>query len=166
MVAAILFTCYRRSDVFSNPEFCEVFLQVLDRERKALAWEVWAYVVMPDHVHVLAWPTVPEYSVSEFLRAIKQPAAVTVLSRMRYAEDPNLSRVWNASSGKHRLWQPGGGHDRNLVGRDKILPVIDYIHNNPVDAKLVTAPGQYRWSSAAFYEGRQEAPSQVDRYVP
>lgn len=158
------FSTYRRTKVFTEPRFCELFLEVLDREREKLKFEVWAYVVMPDHAHVLVWPTERDYGVSEILKVVKQPVSARILSIMRFEDDPRLRRLWHESSQRHRLWQAGGGHDRNLYSRGLLSKTIDYIHDNPVVAGLVKLPWEYRWSSAAFYQGATEVPFAVDRY--
>lgn len=161
---ALTFSTYRRTKVFTDPRFCELFLEVLDREREKLRFEVWAYVVMPDHAHVLLWPTERDYDVSEILKAVKQPVSARTLSLMRFGGDPRLPRLWNEPSQKHRLWQAGGGHDRNLCSRGLLSKTIDYIHDNPVVAGLAQLPWEYRWSSAAFYQGAADIPFAVDRY--
>jgi len=160
----LTFSVYRRTKVFSDPRFCELFLEVLDRERANLKFEVWAYAVMPDHVHLLVWPTEPKYGVSDILRAVKQPVAARVLSLLKFEDDPRLRRLWNEPSRKHRVWQAGGGHDRNLYSRGLLSKTIDTIHDNPVVAGLATRPWEYRWSSAAFYQGQSDVPFVVDRY--
>jgi len=52
-----------------------------------------------------------------------------------------------------RFWQRGGGYDRNLYTSKEVWEKIEYIHNNPVSRGLVGSPDEYRWSSAADYEG-------------
>ncbi|MBS1714156.1 MAG: transposase [Armatimonadetes bacterium] len=160
----LTFSTYRRTKVFTEPRFCGLFLDVLDRERKNLKFEVWAYVPMPDHAHVLIWPTERDYDVSEILRAVKQPVSARILSLLRFESDPRLPRLWNEASQKHRLWQAGGGYDRNLVSRGLLAKTIDTIHDNPVVAGISKLPWDYEWSSAGFYQGLSDGPFKVDRY--
>jgi len=40
--------------------------------------------------------------------------------------------------------------------------MIHYIHNNPVRRGLVDRAADWRWSSAAWYEGRRDGPLTVD----
>ena len=53
---------------------------------------------------------------------------------------------------EYRFWQTGGGYDRNLVGKE-LLEKIVYVHANPIRWKLAERPCDYRWSSAAAYDG-------------
>lgn len=160
----LTFSCYRRAQVFATPEHCVAFLASLDRARASLKFEVWAYVVMPEHVHLLVWPKEPDYNVSDILKAVKQPCSAKVLTDMRAVGDPLLRRLLNEASGKHRLWQAGGGHDRNLYSRGLLSKTIDYIHDNPVVAGLCKQPWEHRWSSAGYYHGSDDVPFVVDRY--
>ena len=51
---------------------------------------------------------------------------------------------------KHRLWQRGF-YDFNIYNEETLTEKLDYIHNNPVRAGLVTSPRDYTWSSYRFY---------------
>ena len=128
----------------------EVFLRHLDAARNALRFELWAYVVMPEHVHVLIKPLEANYSVSEVLSAIKSPAA-----REIYRLHPHLreaSRIErNNRPPEYRFWQQGGGYDRNLFSVRSIWNEIHYIHQNPVKRGLCEVPIDWTWTSAGAY---------------
>jgi len=47
-----------------------------------------------------------------------------------------------------RLWQPGGGFDRNLWNAKAVHYSLKYIENNPVKAGFVENPEAWPWSSA------------------
>ena len=50
------------------------------------------------------------------------------------------------------IWQ--SRYDRVAINTDKVLRVkLDYIHNNPVRAKIVQHPEDYLYSSARNYAG-------------
>jgi len=157
----LTFSTYQRVPVFGDDRFCLRFLDVLDRERQRQDFEVWAYVLMPDHVHVLIWPR-EAYDISSILRAIKQPVASTVLSTLRRDNNSMLHGLLHRSSRKYRLWQAGGGFDRNLRTNDMTMNAMAYIHQNPVSAGLAEIPEQYRWSSAGWYAGFADTPFRVD----
>jgi putative transposase len=62
-----------------------------------------------------------------------------------------------------RFWQPGGGFDHNIF-REKTVPaVVDYIHANPVRRGLVNDPLDWPWSSARFWDGREDALLRMDQ---
>jgi putative transposase len=54
----------------------------------------------------------------------------------------------NAGLIQEILWEPGGGHDRNITSHEARLNAIGYIHMNPVRRELCTDILDYKWSSA------------------
>src|SRR2546425_10648796 len=52
------------------------------------------------------------------------------------------------------FWQAGGGFDRNVVQPHTLLPMIEYIHANPVRRGLVSRREEWKWSSAGWHEGK------------
>ena len=63
----------------------------------------------------------------------------------------------------YRLWQRGGGYDRNVVEPATVYHQIDYIHNNPVRRGLCENSEDWPWSSAAQYAGLRSGPLTLDR---
>lgn len=158
----LTFSTFHKAPIFARDTYCETFLSCLDDTRRQLLWEVWAYVVMPDHVHVLALPLKKEYKVAEFLQRLKHPASMRISSQMKHDSDPLLKQLATKNGGV-RVWQLGGGYDRNIHSNEAARSSIDYIHNNPVSAKLVTLPWLYKWSSASWYQDRT-GPFEVDLF--
>jgi putative DNA methylase len=102
-----------------------------------------AFVVMPNHVHLLVTPTVALYKLTKSLKGITAKRANAMLALTG-------SPFWQEESYDHLVRQEGEF--------DKIRR---YIEENPVRAGLVTAASQYRWSSA----GRATGGSPADQGV-
>jgi putative transposase len=103
---------------------------------------------MPEHVHLLLWPRLPEHPISSVLRELKRGFALKVLTRWRELNAPILSRL-QTPDGRNRYWQGGGGYDRGVwTGDGEFHEKLRYIHNNPVTRGLVKSPTEWRWSSA------------------
>ena len=115
---------------------------------------------MPDHVHLLLWPSEPVYDMADIRQSIKQPFAKAALARMTELKDPRLARLSNTR--RRHYWQPGGGYDRNMHSAAACKKSIDYIHNNPVVSGLCAVPWEYEWSSAAWYQGVRPLAFEVD----
>ena len=79
----LTFTVYRRAAAFEDARCTQLFMQSLARAREDLGFKLLAYVVMPEHVHLLLQPK-SGCKVAEILRAIKQPASNRIL---RYLEE-------------------------------------------------------------------------------
>ena len=153
----LTFSCLRRQAFLSGGRACEWFLQALEAARAKHGFGVWAYVLMPEHVHLLIWPRRDDYSISKILTDIKQPVTRAVLKFVRTTAPSFLGRMLDErpnGESSHRFWQRGGGYDRNIWSDHELAEKINYIHENPVRRGLVKVPQDFRWSSAAFYAGQ------------
>jgi putative transposase len=113
-----------------------------------------AFVFMPEHLHLLIAPSVPEPAVSDYLALIKQPFSKWVKVRLLEARSSLMDRLTvQERPGKtcFRFWQEGPGYDRNLNTPNSIEAAIVYIHQNPVRRGLVKQAVDWRWSSARWY---------------
>ena len=146
----LTFTCHRRLPLLRPDAIKDVFIDRLTRTAVTLGVDVLAWVVMPDHVHLIVYAEDAGVSMTRFTHALKRPFALEVLNRWRALNAPILARLEHGDG--HRLWQTGGGFDRNVVG-DELVEKIRYIHGNPVRRGLVGRAADYRWSSAAAYDG-------------
>ena len=120
---------------------------------------------MPEHVHLLLFPA-DRIGVGAILKSVKQPVAKEAVSWVRRHRPELLPRLLDLQpSGRraYRFWQPGGGYDRNLLTARELREKIGYIHANPVRRGLVTLPEQWRYSSAAEWEGDGVGPLTIHR---
>jgi len=67
----LTFSCYRRYPFFGRDRTREWFCQALDQARRKFAYEPWAYVVMPEHIHVIVYPADDPEQMSAFLQMVK-----------------------------------------------------------------------------------------------
>ncbi len=120
-----------------------------------------AWVVMPEHVHLVVFPR--GVSVSSSLIGLKGRFARDIIGRWRELDAKILSRLEDAK-GKPRFWQHGGGYDRVVRDEEELREKINYIHNNPVKRGLVDRPTDWKWSSARWYAGEREGIVEIDRW--
>lgn len=158
----LTFSCYRRLPLFKNPTIRDAFAEQLFLARARLGFGLRAWVVMPEHVHLLVVPAPPRVTVSAVLMAVKRPFSAKVLARWRELGAPVLEHIRDAAGDK-RFWQAGGGYDRNIVSEDELREKIRYIHENPVRRRLVAYEEQWEWSSARAMRGLETRWSEVDR---
>ncbi len=150
----LTFSCYLRMSLLDD-DFCRKLLcKAIDAATLRLPFQLVAFVIMPEHVHLLVYPTVPKPELGEFLYAIKRPCSYRI--KQYYAETGNelLERLTvRERPGKttFRFWQEGPGYDRNLSQERTVLSAIDYIHLNPVRRGLVKEAGDWKWSSCRWY---------------
>jgi REP element-mobilizing transposase RayT len=94
-------------------------------------YELDAYVVMPNHVHLLVFP---KTSPSRFLKSIKSYTAREANKMLTRTGQP----FWQSETYDHWV--------RDAQERQRIRA---YIENNPVKAGLARSPEQFSWSSAS-----------------
>jgi putative transposase len=128
-----------------------VFVQYLVKAKERLGFRLYAWVLMPEHFHLLMRPRSSDQRAAEILRGIKAGFAKIVIRRWRELDAPILKRITD-SAGRTRFWQTGGGYDRNLFSEQEVIEKIAYIHRNPVRRGLSVSPCEWRWSSAGWYK--------------
>ena len=125
--------------------------------RQKLDFQIFAWVIMPDHFHWLIKPSAAYFA--QFCADQRQ-------RKGKYSHDPSryyLSHIMEKLKSHSsqvinnqqmvRLWQQGF-HDRLIRDEKAFHAVINYIHNNPVQAGLVDDITAYRWSSyQAMFRG-------------
>ena len=157
----LTFSCYRGLPLFRNDRIKDRFCEHLAVARERFGFKLIAWVVMPEHVHLLLLPKLPDHPVPELLRELKKGFAMEVIARWRELDAPILRRVTD-SKGASRFWLPGGGYDRNILGGHELPEKIRYIHLNPVRRGLVSKPTEWVWSSARAYQQHTDAKITVD----
>jgi putative transposase len=145
----LTFSCYRRLPLLDE-RLREDFVDRLERARSRRRFDLYAYVVMPDHVHLIIRPDLPANPIPKVLSTIKRPFARGALHSWKAANDPRLQSVTSDGGAAH-FWQQGPGFDRNLRTLGDFRSKLEYIHRNPVTRGLVDHPHEYRWSSIHWY---------------
>jgi putative transposase len=161
----LTFSCYRRLPLLSRERTCCWLAEAIATARQRLAFRLWAYVFMPEHVHLLIHPRDREYRIKVILWRIKRPVGCKAIAFLeRNAPQWLLHLTVPRSDGmiERRFWQAGGGYDRNIMDPDTARQVIDYIHHNPVRRGLVRSPEEWFWSSARWYAGIRPVPLEID----
>jgi putative transposase len=141
--------------LFAPDAVKDLFVEQVEKVRRATRFRLLAWVVMPEHVHLIIVPALPGAPVSDLLKRMKQPFARQVIARWRKLRAPILERL-ETRPGHYRFWQVGGGYDRNLSDPDELLKKMDYVDRNPVTRGLVENATDWRWSSARCRTGQND----------
>jgi putative transposase len=164
----VTFSCYQRMPLLSNEVWRSWLGESVRNACDEMSVALWAYVFMPEHVHLLVRPRLENYNISRFLYVAKKTVGERVLEPLRAHDAPLLSKleVRSKEQRSHRFWQPGGGYDSNLWTWERIIEKAVYCHNNPVKRRLVKSPEQWRWSSCRWIElgTRDGEPLTVDEW--
>ena len=129
----------RRQQTFFCQEDYAAYLELMADWCRQRAVEIWAYCLMPNHVHLLAVPR----SEDGLGRAIGE-------AHRRYTRRINFREKWRGY-----LWQ--GRFASFVMDEAYLLAAARYVELNPVRAGLVAAAEQWPWSSAsAHLSGRDD----------
>src|SRR4030065_260441 len=128
----------RQQTFFSEDDFRE-YLSLMGEWCSRYAIEVWAYCLMSNHAHLIV---VPE-SEDALRKGIGE-------AHRRYTRRVNFREGWRG-----HLWQ--GRFASFPMDKTHLYLAARYVELNPVRAKLVKKPHEYRWSSAyAHIAGRDD----------
>jgi len=111
------------------PEIANVVMEAIEY-RDARCFQLHAFVVMPNHVHLLMTPLV---DVSRTMQSLKRFTA------------RQCNRVLGLTG--HTFWQ-SESYDRLVRDGTEFQRIVRYIETNPVKAGLVATPEEFSWSSA------------------
>jgi putative transposase len=155
----LTFSCYQRRPLLTNDLWRRHLSQSISQAVQDQDYRLVAFVYMPEHVHLLVYPTVEPVDIDRFLAAVKRPCSAEVKANLQSTGSRLLHELTvRERPGKwsFRFWQEGPGYDRNLKTPEAVLGSIDYLHLNPVRRGLCQEAVQWRWSSARWYqsEGR------------
>ncbi|MFH5803929.1 REP-associated tyrosine transposase [Alienimonas sp. DA493] len=151
----LTFSTYRRKPLLTNDRWRGYFCDALAEALPAAGWQLAAWVVMPEHVHLLVWPVEPtDADVPGLLRRTKRPCSLRIKDDLTAAGSRLLDDLTvreRPGRTAFRFWQEGPGYDRNLRTPAAVRAAIDYIHANPVRRGLVNRPTDWVWSSARAF---------------
>mgnify|MGYP001570858843 FL=1 len=133
-----------RGDIFLDDEDRRLFLELLGKEIAQQGWRCYAYCLMSNHYHVLI--ETPEGNLVSGMRRLN--GVYTQAFNRRHA------RVGHVFQGRYKAI---------VVDKDSYgLELCRYIVLNPVRAKMVKRPQDWRWSSYRASAGLSSAPDWLD----
>jgi putative transposase len=163
----LTFSCYRGYPFLNRERTRLWFLEELESARRRWSFDLWAYVLMPEHVHLLIHPRA-ELKAGKIAGQIKESVARRAIAHITANAPHWLPRITVVEGERlrRRFWQPGGGYDRNVVEPATVHEMVEYIHANPVRRGLVASAEQWQWSSARWYAGIRPVRIEMDATLP
>jgi len=116
-----------------QPAIADMIVEAIHYNANTLGhYALHAFVVMPNHVHVLVTPVIPLPKLTKSLKGITAKRANAMLSL----------------TGRP-FWQEES-YDRLVRNEGEFESIRNYIEENPVRARLVRNDSEYQWSSAGW----------------
>jgi putative transposase len=140
----VTFCCYHRHHLLTTDVSCRFFESAFERVRHSYRLNVYGYVVMPEHVHLL----------------LSEPQQETLADAMKSLKQGVSRRL--IGDAEH-FWQKRY-YDFNVRTYPQFVEKLRYIHRNPVKRGLCERPEDWEWSSFRHYatgcKGRVEIESE------
>jgi len=130
----------RRQPTFFEDADYQLYLDLATEWCPYHGVQIWAYCLMPNHVHLVAVPET-EQGLSKAIGEIHR----------RYTRAINFRMGWRG-----HLWQ--GRFQSSPMDESYLVAAVRYIELNAVRAKIVSNPQEYRWSSTRHHIGLHNDP--------
>lgn len=120
--------CAFEGSPFAMDWVAEMVCAAVEQASALCGYQLYAYCLMPDHLHLLVSPGDSETAVDVFLRRLKS------FTTREYQRRTPAARLWQTSA-----------FDRVLRPSEDVLGVATYIANNPVRRGLVQCWHDWRY---------------------
>ncbi|MCD8176776.1 MAG: transposase [Tannerellaceae bacterium] len=146
-------------DIFTRKEYRDIIIDSLNYCQQHKGLEVYGYVIMSNHIHLLLKSEVG--LISSTLRDLKSFTTKQMLQFMQTEQESRRKWMLNlfafsATSHKrnrqYQIWIHEN-HAEEIYSLKFIRQKLDYIHNNPVRAGIVEHPEDFLYLSARNYSG-------------
>ncbi|MGB8579231.1 MAG: transposase [Candidatus Sulfotelmatobacter sp.] len=127
----VTFSTWQRQRLFVVESYSRLFLKTLYGYRRQGRFELHAFVIMPEHLHMLLTPA----------------SGVTLERSIQFVKGGHSHALGVELGRKGEVWQRGFTDHRIRDAEDFDIH-RSYIHQNPVKRGLVSAASEYRYCSA------------------
>jgi len=135
----LTFSCCDRHPYFRNAASRDLFEQSLENARQKYHFNIFGYVVMPEHIHLLVSEPRDE-PLSKAIQALKVSVSKQSIQRPFW-----LTRY----------------HDFNILTGSKFREKLKYLHRNPIKRGLVEAAEDWPHSSYLTHLTEQQRTVQI-----
>ena len=141
-----------RLPVFRTDALASIACNALSEARTSGGFSIYAYIIMPDHLHAITDSTLKPSKVLQYINGIISRRVIDHLKEGGHnASLRKLQRESGSRGHKYSLWE----HHTNVMpifSEDMLMQKVNYIHQNPVAAALVERVEDYQWSSARIWK--------------
>jgi len=146
-------------DVFTRRSYKDIIIKNLKYCQKKKGLEIFAYVIMSNHIHLLVKARYG--NLSEVLRDFKSYTSKAILEKIDSTNESRKNWMLNQFSlaakihSRNKFYQlwTHENHAELIYSNKFIDQKLTYIHNNPVKSGIVVKAEDYLYSSARNYAG-------------
>jgi len=148
-------TSERHIHIFKRESIIRIILDSLHFLRTNGHMELFAFVIMPNHIHVIGRFS-KEHPLSDIMRDFKRHTARQIIRQLQAKENTDtlnlLQQLNKDNRQEYKVWEDG--YDaRDVFSIEFLEQKLNYLHHNPCQPhwNLAEVPENYPWSSARFY---------------
>jgi len=146
----------QRAHLFRRDVIKRIIADSLDYMRVHRWIHLHVFVIMPNHVHIIA-RFLEGHALSEVMREFKKHTARQIVRQYQAENNQSalafLAQMATGAQGQqYKVWEDG--YDaRDVFSPGFLQQKMDYCHNNPCQPhwRLAERPEEYPWSSARYY---------------
>src|SRR5258708_34209771 len=154
---------HHRLPVFQTDKIKNIACKALAEARLSGKFAIFAYVLMPDHLHTITNGERKPSDVLRFINGIIARRVIEYLKANGYEQSLAKLRSDTRKGSRHSLWEQHP-NVKLLTSESVFMQKVNYLHNNPVRAGLIERPEDYLWSSVRCWRRceRDDEPLKVD----
>ena len=153
-----------RIDLFTRPVYRDVVIESLRYCQKEKGLELFAWVIMSNHIHLLARSSKNDLSgtIRDFKKYTSN-AFIELISTSGESRKELMPRLFahaakrQNKAGEFQVWTHEN-HAVEVYGNSFVQTKAEYIHNNPVRGGIVNKAEDYKYSGAGNYEDMEGLP--------
>jgi len=161
----LTFTVVGWVDIFTRPECKNILIDSLNHCKTSKGLILYVYVIMSNHIHLIAQTKESSQGMSVFIRDFKKFTARQLINWFLTSNTESRSS-WvlplfqshgqnNSNNDLFQVWQPDN-RPMQICTSEFAIQKVGYIHLNPVRAGIVDNPEEYLYSSARNYANRKD----------
>jgi REP element-mobilizing transposase RayT len=146
-------------DIFTRKLYRDIVIENLTYCQKNKALEIYGFVIMSNHIHLLLKSGTNE--LSKTIQEFKSFSAKQILKQIETGPESRtkwMLNIFKQAAYKHQrntnyqFWTHEN-HAEHIYSNKFVEQKLNYIHQNPVRAGIVSNENDYLYSSAINYSG-------------
>ena len=157
---------YDRIRIFTRPSFTIPIIDSLNYYRYQYHCKLIGYVVMPDHIHLLIWPTA-EKVITDFMRDFKRFTSGRITRQAKVEGKTEWIKRFEevgteTQRAEYKVWQDSFW-EQSIYTEAFLRQKLNYLHLNPVRAGLCASADDYLYSSYRNYYQDDQRIIEIDK---
>jgi len=150
-------------NLFKNQQYAQIILDAFTWNRKQHQFLLFAYVIMPTHIHAFIKPLSED--INKTIQSFASYTPHAIVKRLAENDQKDILEIMKQEKRDHRskysLWQ--AFQSENIFSEKVLNQKLEYVHSNLVHKdKSLLSRTDYQYLSASYYELGKQGIIEVD----